>query len=267
MRIKVNLLKIKSLLPMASLLLILASNIFSQTVTTPRPVSPAAELKQTIGLSQVTVNYSRPRLTLNGVDRTGKIWGVQVPFGLTNLGFGTATKAPWRAGANENTVITFSDDVAAEDHLPFDEALEVVFGEPILAQLCELRDQHETATGIDRCSKADFVHAAEAEVIAAQNFVLASEKARELRGTLAQHNAGHQRVFGHVAANPKFIVCDILVANDQPRLRVDMHHGGELFHLVALRVDLANFFEIKHRLFKIKLRVIAQWLRHERETF
>ncbi len=100
-------LKIKNLLMMA----ILVSNIFGQVVTTPRPVSPAAELKQTIGLSQVTVNYSRPRLTLNGVDRTGKIWGTQVPYRLTNLGFGTATKAPWRAGANENTVITFSDDV------------------------------------------------------------------------------------------------------------------------------------------------------------
>ncbi len=106
--------KIKSLLMMAGLLLILASNIFSQRITTPRPVSPAAELKQTIGLSQVTVNYSRPRLTLNGVDRTDKIWGTQVPYGLTNLGFGTATKAPWRAGANENTVITFSDDVKIE---------------------------------------------------------------------------------------------------------------------------------------------------------
>ncbi len=99
---------------MASLLLILASNIFGQVVTTPRPVSPAAEVRQTIGLSQVTVNYSRPRLTLNGDDRTGKIWGAQVPYGLTNLGFGTATKAPWRAGANENTVITFSDDVKIE---------------------------------------------------------------------------------------------------------------------------------------------------------
>ena len=53
-------------------------------------------------------------MTLNGVDRTAKIWGTQVPFGLTNLGFGTATKAPWRAGANENTVITFSDDVKIE---------------------------------------------------------------------------------------------------------------------------------------------------------
>ncbi len=91
-----------------------AAGVFGQDVTTPRPVSPAAEVKQTIGLSTITVNYSRPRVTLNGVDRSGKIWGTQVPYGLSNPGFGTATKAPWRAGANENTVITFSDDVKIE---------------------------------------------------------------------------------------------------------------------------------------------------------
>lgn len=90
------------------------AGVLAQDVTTPRPVSPAAEVKQTIGLSTITVNYSRPRVTLNGVDRSGKIWGTQVPYGLTNPGFGTATKAPWRAGANENTVITFSDDVKIE---------------------------------------------------------------------------------------------------------------------------------------------------------
>lgn len=87
---------------------------FAQNVTTPRPVSPAAEVKQTVGLSEVTVNYSRPRVTLNGVDRTGKIWGALVPYEMTNLGFGTATASPWRAGANENTVISFSNDVKIE---------------------------------------------------------------------------------------------------------------------------------------------------------
>lgn len=87
---------------------------FGQTVTTPRPVSPAAEVTQTIGISTVSVKYSRPRVLLNGVDRTGKIWGTLVPYGLNNLGFGTSTAAPWRAGANENTVIKFSHDVSIE---------------------------------------------------------------------------------------------------------------------------------------------------------
>lgn len=80
------------------------------TVTTPRAPSPAAEVSQTIGISKVTINYSRP--FVNG--RTGKIWGQLVPFGYTNLGFGNGGNNPWRAGANENTTITFSDDVKVE---------------------------------------------------------------------------------------------------------------------------------------------------------
>ncbi len=88
---------------------------FSQNVTTPRPVSPAAELKQTIGISTITVNYSKPKVTLRGNNRTGKIWGQQIPYGIhTNPfypGFGTAKEMPWRAGANENTTIEFSHDV------------------------------------------------------------------------------------------------------------------------------------------------------------
>jgi tetratricopeptide (TPR) repeat protein len=33
---------------------------------------------------------------------------------MNNLGFGTATESPWRAGANENTVIQFEDPVMVE---------------------------------------------------------------------------------------------------------------------------------------------------------
>ncbi|HMB62648.1 MAG TPA: DUF2911 domain-containing protein, partial [Eudoraea sp.] len=43
-----------------------------------------------------------------------EIWGNLVPYGMNNLGFGTAAESPWRAGANENTVIKFSDDVTVE---------------------------------------------------------------------------------------------------------------------------------------------------------
>ena len=37
-----------------------------------------------------------------------------VPYGYTDLGFGNRGNNPWRVGANENTVITFSDDVKIE---------------------------------------------------------------------------------------------------------------------------------------------------------
>ncbi len=83
-------------------------NVLAQTITTPRTASPAAEVTQTLGISTITINYSRP--TVRGRD----VWGALVPYGYNNLGFGTATEAPWRAGANENTTITFSDDAKVE---------------------------------------------------------------------------------------------------------------------------------------------------------
>jgi len=74
-----------------------------------------ASVTQHLGLVTVTIDYSSPDVTApNGDDRTGKIWGQLVPYGLTNLGFGPATEAPWRAGANENTVFTVSHDVEVE---------------------------------------------------------------------------------------------------------------------------------------------------------
>ncbi len=80
----------------------------AQNVTLPRNPSPAAEVSQTIGISKVTVNYSRP--TVNGRE----IWGKLVHNGFQNLGFGTSKAAPWRAGANENTLITLSHDATIE---------------------------------------------------------------------------------------------------------------------------------------------------------
>jgi hypothetical protein len=60
-------------------------------------VSQAAEVKQRIALTDITVNYHRP--LVNG----RKIWGGVVPYGKV-----------WRAGANENTTIEFSDPVSVE---------------------------------------------------------------------------------------------------------------------------------------------------------
>ncbi|MEM7381337.1 MAG: DUF2911 domain-containing protein [Bacteroidota bacterium] len=70
--------------------------------------SQMAKVSQRIGISDVTIMYSRPSVN----DR--EIWGKLVPYGMNNLGFGTAKESPWRAGANENTVIKFTDDVMIE---------------------------------------------------------------------------------------------------------------------------------------------------------
>ncbi|NHF60087.1 DUF2911 domain-containing protein [Flavobacteriaceae bacterium TP-CH-4] len=70
--------------------------------------SQKASVTQTIGISEVTITYFRPSV------RDREIWGSLVPYGMNNLGFGTAKESPWRAGANENTVITFSHDAQIE---------------------------------------------------------------------------------------------------------------------------------------------------------
>jgi tetratricopeptide (TPR) repeat protein len=66
-----------------------------------------------VGLTDITINYDRPGVK----GRDGKIWGELIPAGYVNLGFGSAKESPWRAGANENTTIEFSNDVKIEGQL------------------------------------------------------------------------------------------------------------------------------------------------------
>lgn len=74
-----------------------------------------ANITQFIGPVKVGIEYSSPKVHgPDGTDRRGKIWGGLVPYGLTNLGFGTAKQSPWRAGANENTVFSVSHPVKVQ---------------------------------------------------------------------------------------------------------------------------------------------------------
>jgi len=59
--------------------------------------SQHAVITQRIGITDITINYHRP--LVNG----RKVWGGLVPYGEV-----------WRAGANENTTIAFSDPVTIE---------------------------------------------------------------------------------------------------------------------------------------------------------
>lgn len=86
----------------------LSIGALAQGITTPREPSPAASVEQTVGISTITVNYSRP--SVKGRD----IWGTLVPYGWNVQGFGAGNEAPWRAGANENTVIKFSHDAEVQ---------------------------------------------------------------------------------------------------------------------------------------------------------
>jgi hypothetical protein len=76
-----------------SVVVLLALPLAAQQLRLPR-VSPNSTLTQTVGLTDITIKYSRP-----GV-KGRQIWGGLVPYDTI-----------WRTGANEATVITFSDDV------------------------------------------------------------------------------------------------------------------------------------------------------------
>jgi tetratricopeptide (TPR) repeat protein len=84
------------------LLTIIPFGATSQQITTPRTPSPAASVEQKIGISTVTVKYSRPSV------KGREVWGKLVPYGWNVQSFGTGNSAPWRAGANENTIIKLS---------------------------------------------------------------------------------------------------------------------------------------------------------------
>jgi len=75
-----------------TLLLFISSNGFAQNDDVR--ISPKAAVIQTVGLTDIRIDYSRP-----GV-KGRVIWGGLVPYDQV-----------WRAGANEATKITFADDV------------------------------------------------------------------------------------------------------------------------------------------------------------
>jgi hypothetical protein len=73
--------------------MILVSFQIEAQVKTPAP-SPKCTIEQKVGLTDVTIEYSRPSMK----GRT--VFGNLVPYGKL-----------WRTGANQNSMITFSDDV------------------------------------------------------------------------------------------------------------------------------------------------------------
>jgi tetratricopeptide (TPR) repeat protein len=84
---------------------------WSQMTLPPAGNNQKSEVSQYLGLVKVTITYSSPDVA------NREIWGKLVPYGLTNLNFGKSSEqnpSPWRAGANENTTITFSHDVEVE---------------------------------------------------------------------------------------------------------------------------------------------------------
>jgi hypothetical protein len=82
------------------LIIVLASFGAQAQVVTPSP-SPSASVSTVVGLTDVKIDYSRPRAKGRKIFGTGTDF--LVPYG-----------AIWRTGANTGTKITFSDDVKVE---------------------------------------------------------------------------------------------------------------------------------------------------------
>ncbi|MEY3052447.1 MAG: hypothetical protein RLY31_2232 [Bacteroidota bacterium] len=83
----------KVVLTLSSLLLAVCFHMADAQIKTPA-ASPAAKFSQTAGLTDITIEYSRPSA------KGRVVFGGLVPYGEM-----------WRTGANKNSMITFSDKV------------------------------------------------------------------------------------------------------------------------------------------------------------
>jgi Protein of unknown function (DUF2911)/Tetratricopeptide repeat len=95
------------------LLAVAVNTLFAQFDVPPSGGNPKATVTEEVGITSITITYSRPDVN----KREGKIWGdgnvVANGFNTTNFITGSNI-SPWRAGANENTLITFEHDVKVE---------------------------------------------------------------------------------------------------------------------------------------------------------
>src|SRR5438067_13774930 len=89
-RLLLALLAIGSLVPPAT-------ELSAQSLLNLPRASQHALVTQRVGITDITINYSRPLVNKR------QIWGKLVPYGQV-----------WRAGANENTTIEFTDPVTVE---------------------------------------------------------------------------------------------------------------------------------------------------------
>lgn len=100
---------------LALLLSLIALSSFAQELSDlaqpPNGNNQKAEVAQWIGPVKISIAYHSPRVHFGGAERTGHIWGELIPWGFFDDGFGPSKAQPWRAGANETTMITFSHDV------------------------------------------------------------------------------------------------------------------------------------------------------------
>ena len=119
------------------------SGLHSQTELNLPLASQAAKVKQTLGITDITIKYHRPLVGGR------KVWDGLVPLGKV-----------WRAGANENTSIEFSTPVSVEGKplaagryglhmIPNNETWTIIFSKMADAWGSYTYDQSEDALRVD----------------------------------------------------------------------------------------------------------------------
>lgn len=96
---------------LSCLTLLITTSALAQMDIPPNGFNPRATISEEVGITSISVKYSRPGVK----GREGKIWGGVVADGFGTFNFNTGSlTSPWRAGANEATVISFEHDVKVE---------------------------------------------------------------------------------------------------------------------------------------------------------
>jgi len=120
-------------------ILFILPNFAQQNLTQPR-ASQQASVSQRVGLTDIAINYHRPGV--NGRE----IWGKLVPY-----------EQVWRAGANENTTISFSTrvningvDVPAGTSFPF--IFTLVLNEIVVFSFAPARQTSSYGTSVPQTS-------------------------------------------------------------------------------------------------------------------
>jgi hypothetical protein len=103
--------KLTKVMQITFFLALIASYSYTSMAQDARPrKSPKAAVSQTLGVdTEIVIEYGRPGVK----GRT--IWGELVPYAM-NPGnkYSNNKPFPWRAGANENTTISFNSDLLIE---------------------------------------------------------------------------------------------------------------------------------------------------------
>lgn len=98
----------KSLFLLFALTLVSVVEVVAQALRLPQNANFGCSAGRQVGVTDIEIKWNAPGVK----GREGQIWGTDIaPYGFSVLGYGSNVASPWRAGANENTTVSFSTDV------------------------------------------------------------------------------------------------------------------------------------------------------------